>query len=51
MVRKKPIPFPPEPLRFIFIRLTQWSLMRADETGKRNIWLKLLDRFGLGFDS
>jgi hypothetical protein len=51
MVQRKPIPFPPEPLRFIFIRLTQWSLMRADETGKRNIWLKLLDRFGLGFDS
>ncbi|MGA1670559.1 MAG: NAD(P)/FAD-dependent oxidoreductase, partial [Candidatus Nanopelagicaceae bacterium] len=51
MVRKKPFPFPPEPFRFIFIRLTQWSLMRADETGKRNIWLKLLDRFGLGFDS
>jgi glycine/D-amino acid oxidase-like deaminating enzyme len=51
MVQRKPIPFPPEPLRFIFIRLTQWSLMRADETGKRNFWLKLLDRFGLGFDS
>jgi glycine/D-amino acid oxidase-like deaminating enzyme len=51
MVQKKPIPFPPEPFRFFFIRLTQFSLNRADQTGKRNLWLKLLDRLGLGFDS
>ena len=52
MVRKKPMPFPPEPFRFIFIRLTQWSINRADENnGKRNLWLKLLDFLGLGFDS
>ena len=52
MVRKKPWPFPPEPLRFIFIRLTQWSINKADEKqGKRNLWLKLLDLLGLGFDS
>lgn len=52
MVRKKPFPFPPEPFRFIFIRLTQWSINQADENnGKRNLWLKLLDSLGLGFDS
>ena len=52
MVRKKPFPFPPEPLRFIFIRLTQWSIDRADlQQGRRNLWLKLLDTLGLGFDS
>ena len=52
MVQKKPWPFPPEPFRFIFIRLTQWSINRADERqGKRNLWLKLLDVLGLGFDS
>jgi len=52
MVRKKPLPFPPEPFRFLFIRLTQWSINYADEhDGKRNLWLKLLDRLGLGFDS
>jgi glycine/D-amino acid oxidase-like deaminating enzyme len=52
MVRKKPMPFPPEPLRFIFIRLTQWSINQADKNeGKRNLWLKLLDSLGLGFDS
>ena len=52
MVKHKPIPFPPEPFRFLFIRLTQWSITRADQNkGKRNLWLKLLDRLGLGFDS
>ncbi|CAB5238963.1 unannotated protein [freshwater metagenome] len=52
MVRKKPLPFPPEPFRFIFIRLTQWSINRADQNeGKRNIWLRFLDAIGLGFDS
>jgi glycine/D-amino acid oxidase-like deaminating enzyme len=52
MVRKKPMPFPPEPLKWVFIRLTQLSIQRADErNGKRNLWLKLLDLFNLGFDS
>jgi len=52
MVKHKPIPFPPEPFRFLFIRLTQWSITRADQNkGKRNLWLNLLDRLGLGFDS
>ena len=52
MVKHKPIPFPPEPFRFLFIRLTQWAITRADKNGgKRNLWLRLLDRLGLGFDS
>ena len=35
-----------------FIRLTQWAITRADKNGgKRNLWLRLLDRLGLGFDS
>jgi glycine/D-amino acid oxidase-like deaminating enzyme len=52
MVKHKPIPFPPEPFRFLFIRLTQWSITKADKNGgKRNLWLRLLDRLGLGFDS
>ena len=32
-------------------RLTRWSLAREDATGRRNPWLRLLDRLGLGFDS
>ena len=51
MVRKKPMPFPPEPLAWVGIQLTRWSLARADATGRRNLWLRLLDRLGLGFDS
>ena len=51
MVRTKPLPFPPEPLAWIGIQLTRWSLARADATGRRNLWLRLLDRLGLGFDS
>ena len=50
-VKDKPLPFPPEPFRFVGIQTTRWSLDREDRTGKRNLWLKSLDRFGLGFDS
>ncbi|WP_327675187.1 NAD(P)/FAD-dependent oxidoreductase [Kitasatospora sp. NBC_00458] len=52
MVRRKPLPFPPEPMRWAGIGLTKWSLARADErAGHRNLWLRSLDRLGLGFDS
>ncbi len=51
MVRKRPLPFPPEPLAWIGIQLTRRSLTRADETGRRDLWLRTLDRLGLGFDS
>ena len=52
MVREKPIPFPPESVRSAVVNLTRWSMDRADRNaGKRNLWLKLLDATGLGFDS
>jgi glycine/D-amino acid oxidase-like deaminating enzyme len=52
MVRSMPLPFPPEPVRSAAIGLTQWSLRRADaDAGRRNLWLRTLDRVGLGFDS
>jgi glycine/D-amino acid oxidase-like deaminating enzyme len=51
MVRRRPLPFPPEPLAYLGIQLTRWSLARADRTGRRNAWLRVLDRLGLGFDS
>ncbi|MBB1245585.1 FAD-dependent oxidoreductase, partial [Streptomyces durbertensis] len=52
MVRSKPLPFPPEPVRWAGIGVTQWSLTRADaRAGHRNLWLRTLDRVGLGFDS
>ena len=51
-VRSKPLPFPPEPLRWASIQLTRRALDRADRNqGRRGVWLRTLDRFGLGFDS
>ena len=52
MVREKPLPFPPEPLAWVGIELTRRSLAQADRNqGRRNLWLRTLDRMGLGFDS
>jgi glycine/D-amino acid oxidase-like deaminating enzyme len=52
MVREKPLPFPPEPLAYTGIQLTRWALASADRHGgRRNLWLRALDRAGLGFDS
>jgi len=52
MVRRKPPPFPPEPLASIGIQAARWSLDRADHRGgRRNLLLRTLDRLGLGFDS
>jgi hypothetical protein len=51
-VRSKPIPFPPEPLAYLGVQATRWSLARADRhSGHRNLWLRALDAAGLGFDS
>src|SRR5487761_105647 len=52
MVRTHPVPFPPEPFKWIFIRITQTAIKYADEhDGRRNLWLRLIDLLGLGFDS
>ncbi|MGE5414877.1 MAG: NAD(P)/FAD-dependent oxidoreductase, partial [Syntrophomonadaceae bacterium] len=51
MVRKKPIPFPPEPLRRIAVAAVTRSLRRVDEGGRPNLLLKTLDRLGIGFSS
>ncbi|MGX6448172.1 FAD-dependent oxidoreductase [Patulibacter sp. S7RM1-6] len=51
-VRTKPVPFPPEPLRSIGIGLTRNRMAAADRNGgRRGLWLRALDRLGLGFDS
>ena len=52
LVNSKPLPFPPEPLRSAVIQATRASIARADRSeGRRDLWLRLLDRMGLGFDS
>jgi len=51
-VRARPLPFPPEPLRWIGISITRKELARADRNqGRRGLWLRALDALGLGFDS
>ncbi|QYH34749.1 FAD-binding oxidoreductase [Salinibacterium sp. M195] len=52
MVKKMPLPFPPEPIASMGVNATRWSLNRADHNqGRRNLILKTLDALGLGFDS
>lgn len=52
MVRRKPLPFPPEPAAFLGIQATRMALAAADRNdGRRNLWLRALDKAGLGFDS
>lgn len=52
IVSKKPFPFPPEPLRWVGVQMTRKAIQRSDlQEGRRGSWLRLLDRFGVGFDS
>jgi glycine/D-amino acid oxidase-like deaminating enzyme len=52
MVRSKPVPFPPEPLRSAVVQAVRASIARADRNeGRRDLLLRTLDRLGLGFDS
>jgi glycine/D-amino acid oxidase-like deaminating enzyme len=52
MMRTRPVPFPPEPARSAVIQLTRASIARADRNvGRRDLWLRTLDRLGLGYDS
>jgi glycine/D-amino acid oxidase-like deaminating enzyme len=52
MVTSKPPPFPPEPFAWLGIQVTRAAIKAADRhRGERNLWLRTLDRLGLGFDS
>ena len=52
MVRKLPLPFPPEPAAWLGIKMTTNALIKADENeGRRGPLLKVLDAVGMGFDS
>jgi glycine/D-amino acid oxidase-like deaminating enzyme len=51
-IRSRPLPFPPEPARWAAVQLTRNRLAAADRnSGRRGIWLRTLDRLGLGYDS
>ncbi len=52
MVRRKPLPFPPEPVAALGVAMTRAALDRADHRqGHRGLFLRGLDAAGLGFDS
>jgi glycine/D-amino acid oxidase-like deaminating enzyme len=51
MVRRKPVPFPPEPLRWGAVQTTRAALAREDRLGRRGALLRTMDRFGVGFNS
>ena len=52
MVRKKPLPFPPEPAAWIGVKMMTAALARADRReGERGLFLKTMDAVGMGFDS
>jgi len=52
MVRRKPLPFPPEPLAWVGVKLTTAAMVRQDRNaGKRGPWLRFTDALGMGFDS
>lgn len=49
-VRKRAVAWPPEPARWLAVTLTRNEMGRADRNrGRRGLWLRLLDRFNLGF--
>jgi glycine/D-amino acid oxidase-like deaminating enzyme len=51
MVRKKPLSYPPEPIRSIAVRAVSRSLRRVDDGKNPNLLLKLLDWMNIGFSS
>ncbi|WP_433040737.1 NAD(P)/FAD-dependent oxidoreductase [Dactylosporangium sp. CS-033363] len=52
MVRERPLPFPPEPVRWAGVQLTRQAMISADANGgRRNLWLRAMDKIGFGFDS
>ncbi len=51
MLRRRPPPFPPEPLRAVIVSMAQKRLAHEDRTGHRPLLLRTLDAFGIGFDS
>jgi glycine/D-amino acid oxidase-like deaminating enzyme len=51
LVRRKPFPFPPEPLRSWSVASVTRALRRVDQGERPSLLLRLLDRMGIGFSS
>lgn len=51
MVRDKPLPYPPEPIRGWAVKTITSDLRRVDQGGEPSVLLKMLDAFGIGLSS
>ena len=51
LVRKKPFPYPPEPLRSWSVSAVTRALRRVDEGRSPGLVLRVLERMGIGFSS
>jgi glycine/D-amino acid oxidase-like deaminating enzyme len=51
LVRRRPLPFPPEPLRSWAVAGVTRALRRVDSGESPSLLLRLLDRLGIGFSS
>ncbi len=51
IVRKKPMPYPPEPFRRAAVALVTGALRRVDAGGRPGLLLRVLDRLGISFSS
>lgn len=51
MVRDKPFPYPPEPIRGLSVNAVTASLQQVDQGKEPNVLLRMLDLLGIGFSS
>ena len=51
LVKRKPFPYPPEPLRSWAVGMVTRSLRRVDQGKRPSLLLRGLDRLGIGFSS
>jgi glycine/D-amino acid oxidase-like deaminating enzyme len=51
LVRRPPLPYPPEPLRTWAVRSVTRALRRVDAGAEPGVLLRLLERLGVGFSS
>jgi glycine/D-amino acid oxidase-like deaminating enzyme len=51
MVRRKPFPYPPEPLRSLAVTAVTRALRRVDAGGRPGLLLRCLDAMGIGLSS
>jgi glycine/D-amino acid oxidase-like deaminating enzyme len=51
MVRRKPVPYPPEPFRRVAVAAVTRALRRVDSGKRTGLLLRFLEKMGIGFSS